>query len=770
MRIETQDFSHYQRELEDKIDKVLGDRAWGRIIPTLSRGGLKKLVPLLKHLTVVVNNFLESDSGESALFIKLPVEELAIGDKEQLEAYNCLSGVVLGCLATATSQEFKQRVRITLDSHILVEDSQYKVGDKFCCLTLKGQYLYSEVISREEGGVRLKFREKSNPKQAFAECKKDTFIRIDDFPVQERNGFKKICDDAQLVDDLPHLSKDYSKACMVVSYSPNNPKIPSISTHLIPPYICKNSFEDIDSCREILVFVGDKTYKDSIQSIYNEEAKKVIFIGSEFPNERRYNPKRYEFSHRELYRIINPTEKFRYPEIISLEFPWLEKVRLDLDNLLSNYKGESTFLEESMRKKITCAVLSRMVDADFNQDKLNVIREEFDEYSPFDSINGLNLSDDEYDELANLIQDWLQDLSFENEVNPKESWLRENLGSSLHISNGFNQPKRAIRRHSIDNNTFVISSRLSIYHNDISSLSLGCILRNRINPRIKVLYYKGLEDARRSSLERYIESEYLIYCSELRKRWTCKFTNSNEIRTVDTKDWEIEELRTLDEVSNESPKTRVQLYSVTCCNGEQLSLKGDVLLYVPDQDDWERCSLDGLSIKDGESVLIRYYQQPESFDDFIDEEQKKLVGKAAALWREQYQNEYKTLISREREESVLGRLKQELKMGEPLIRSYAEDKNDNKFLRSRKGMRRMCEWLIGKGRIKKDDAERVMFAQRINAQNVGMGKKLKEALIEYGLTGSVSDWLKEQENINIEELYSQSIIEVKVTQITRKQR
>ena len=276
--------------------------------------------------------------------------------------------------------------------------------------------------------------------------------------------------------------------------------IPIDDTLLPLPYKYSNEFIAKESSKEILAFVGDKTYQKNIQSIYNREAKKLLFIGSEFPYSKVHQPKCYELSYRELHEYIGQKGVFTFPKSCILEFPWLERAKNELEKILSDY--DNSTIEPILKKKIINYALAHMTSPDFDNETLRRIQEEYDEYWLY-NVTGSSLLEEG---LGDRILGWLQSLSFEGEVNPKKAWFDENkTEKAIFIPHTRHIPKRLIKKRLGEGNPFVIGT-LSIFNNDISSSALGYILRHQINPQITVLYYKEIEASRSFALKRYIES------------------------------------------------------------------------------------------------------------------------------------------------------------------------------------------------------------------------------------------------------------------------
>ncbi|WP_315333896.1 hypothetical protein [Porphyromonas endodontalis] len=768
--MEQQDWRTYTRELEEKINVVLEKRSWEKTIPQKA----KNLLPLFRHLTIAINSFLESDKSD--LFIKIPVEKLVFktgknDHQKEVDTHNLLSGTVLGCLATATSVVFKKNIHPNIESHILGDDAEFKENDTFCCRNLREdrKYIYARAVKEDVSKpLRLKFWKGNNlcynPEEMFNNyCDQDSFIRISDIPSQKRNGFNKIEKAVVLVDNLPSLNQEYGSATLVTAYTPENETIPINNTLLPLPYNCLNEFIAKESSKEILVFVGDKTYQKEMQSIYNREAKKLIFIGSEFPYSKVHQPKCYELSYRELHECIGQKNGFTLPKSCILEFPWLERAKNELEKILSDYDNGT--IEPILKKKVINYALAHMTSPDFDEETLQRMKDEYDEYWLY-NVTGASLLEEG---LGDRILDWLQDLSFEGEVNPKKAWLDENKREKFtFIPNTRHIQKKSIKKPLGEGNSFVIGT-LSIFNNDISSSALGYILRYQINPQITVLYYKEIEASRSFALKRYIESEDIIYRSELRKNWTLAWSNQTQELSNETS-YNGDDLQKLldesDYVSNR--QSEAQVFEMTCIDGSSFTSQGDILLWNDGKGYWDRSSLGDDDLQGEKRHLIRYYKQPQNFGSFIEKNRRETIEHYSKLWQKRFREEVRTQLVQKEEKEILRELGTELNVSDRLLKAYITPDSPNRFLRSHKDMNSMCKWLQRIGRLSDSERIAVLKARRSNSQNVSIGRALKSDLLEYSQTGVISESLNRQ-GVDIEALLKEAIIEVETVKISKKE-
>lgn len=765
-----EDWKKYQDKLNEKIDNILAQRGWGVTIPKTK----ENLLPLFKHLTVVVNTFLESDI-EDKLFIKVPVEELALeGEKDkddgnQTEAYNLFIGVILGCLATATSKEFQAKLRPKFESYTDVQG--YKEGDFFCCAARElGDPIYSYIRVKGDR-LQLRFHGYTSPRKTFDQlCDKDSFIYINikDIPFQKKATFDRISEAAGLVDKLPSLDKSYDSATLVTSHNPQNDCLPSLDTRLHLPYKHMNAYLPSEVSREILVFVGDKAYQHNIQSAYNGNIRKCIFIGSEFPNDGT-KPKCYELSHRELYGSIAPKVSFHNPIIVELDFPWLQDARKKLEDLLAKYND----LDSKTKVRIIHYALAPMCDPSFNQELLLRMQEKSVWAWLYDRVGG-----EPDEDLVDDIEAWLEALSFDKQVNPKQSWCSKYLKKDdTYVPSGWSVPKRKIKKVCGHSKAFVVGLHLG-FGKDIASSPLEYILRHQIAPKISVLFYKGIEDLRRRTLETYIANEERVYTSELRAKWTLSwqdvFPESSSVKVFAEPD-DLPELQDIWYKSN-STASEAQKFEVTCTSGKPVSLQGEILLWDEDDELWERCSLSDLlqeskSSEDLPQERIRYYQQPQCFVTLTED---KEVEKYSKKWQEAFRNEYSARLSSvagAKDEDVLEELKNDLGLKNSSLKAYIEGNSSSKFLKSEKDMLAMCDWLKSVGRISDSDVRAILQARRAYNSGTIVGKNLKSDLFEYIQAEKTSERLSlrlEDKGISIDSLIDEAIVEVEITNIKKK--
>lgn len=768
-----EDWRKYQNRLSIKIDRILSERGWDVTIPKTK----ENLLPLFKHLTVVVNSFLESKS-EDKLFIKVPVEEVGLkrgrntDDKNQIDAYNLLTGTILGCLATATSREFKAKLRPKFECYTDLQG--YEKDDCFCCVQKdpSSSKPICSYIKEDNGVLRLSFVDFTHPRKTFEMCDKDSFIYIAKPPEEEctekfvtkfTRKFTETQKEARLVDSLPSLDESYGSATLIAAYNPCNDCIPGLGSYLNVPYKHIKRYESKGLSREILVLVGDKVYSNSLQSIYNAGIKKCIFIGPEFPDYDRFKPKCYELSHRELYRSITPEVSFVDPKSVELDFPWLQDARKKLEEVLAKYDD----LDSKIKTRIIHYALAPMCNPNFDQESLRRIQEVNVWGWLYDIVGGEPDEDLEYD-----IESWLAALSFDEQVNPKRLWCDENQRELYLEFSGWSVPKRETKKVCGHSNSFVVG----VYwgsSKSISSSPLEYILRHQVAPKISVLFYKGIEDLRCRTFKTYIANEERVYTSELRDKWTLSwksvFPTSNFAPAK--LDDDLVELQEVWYKSNMAV-SEAQEFEVIRTSGEKVSLRGEILLYDEDDELWGEYSLREDLLSKSKSCRIKYYQQPQSFVALMED---KDVERYSGKWKDAFRNEFLTRFSSvagAKEESVLEDLRKEIGLTNQSLKSYAKGNSQNKFLRSKKGMRAMCNWLKSKGRISDSDVEAILQARRIyNSENIVLGKNLKSDLFEYILTGKTPERLRlllESKRISIESLMKEAIVEVEIKEIKKK--
>lgn len=816
-------WTKYNDSLNKEVSAQLKRHGWDKTIPELEGKHAKypSLEPLFRHIALIINRFLE-DEEPRYLFIKIPVEELApvdysegeANDKTQLEAYNLFSGMVLGCLATATAPAFKTTLHPRFTSHELGEG--YEENQHFCCLH-EGSDLYATTKRGQRGPLKLCFERKFDHRIAFERCDKDSFLRIAQKPKQAEAEYNKIKKEAELADALPELSRRYESATFVVNYDPENPKIPEPDGYLVTPYNLQKEFDSHpERCsRDILVFMGDKTYRDRWQEVRNGKTKKIIFIGTDYPDQDK-KTLCYELTPRELHNSIRLEKKeerekkekkkkgkgkkkghkpqednYKPAEVCELDFPWLEESASELRSKLKGFLHDGEALSPKQVNRLISYLTAPMLRAEFDAEELERIKEADYVYTLSSVLRegGESLRD----ELIELVEDWLEGLSFEGQ-NPKREWMEQNPGYMPALNNKGYIRKRDIRRAEPDQHKFVISS-LSIYKNDISATALGYILRHRVRPEVKVLYYKGLEEVRLNALNSYHAEEECILGAELRRRWTLALEQPKNEKSAQAKAYgkaELDEEQGLLEASllsyTGSSSSSRESYKVISTDGENPTLSGEVLWAETTTDAalvWRRMTLEDLydklrepeeaeeeetSLAGKPTYKLRYYKNPDSLGELLELEHEKEVERMSELWKDRLKEERDKRKSKHRDEvQAREELSRELGLTPNMVAEYVSE-TKNKFLRGSEDMKRVCRKLIDWGRLNEEQGKHIMLMRRLHKQNVRRGKELKSALFAL-LTGEMTDtselegWLKK--GVSLKELLAKCIVEIEVKSIEK---
>lgn len=730
-------------KLDDKIHKETEKNGWAFLLPKAPES-LPCFKYLQEHIAYLILNFLNGDMKE--LFIRIPVEDFANrknngNDSLQKETFVNIGGVIMGCLNLATIESAFESIKVPIGVAYKKESlgnvGWYNVGDVFF---ESNKEVYIECT--RENHVRIykakdsSYRYKTGEKEELI-SQSDAIYRINEIPGQSKNGAEQLKESIKQLHVLRAMSesvKQYKNATFITynTYVPDNDNIPSSSRFLSSPVkviSTKDNVEDLKT--EIIVVYGDKFYQNRMDDYRSaRNARKIIYIGSEYDERIYQNIPQYPFSFREIYRYCAPRNVgYNKVKCEFFDFPWLNKTLDNLNQLLESLARYDETLTSEYQQKIKRYLLSFFTDASFGKERLDEFKKNFN--ADFLDEKEL-LNNDSLDETIEKLLEWIRNLEYDSSSNPKMEYInrvRPNL--TLYKYDNYIRRIKALVGY---NNRIVIDApsyrEAGIIARD---KAFKFILRHCLFAQVTGLYYSA-EKKFADRLQKFIADEVKVYCHEMRKEYGTNLVLEPDIETSIEEDvLRIEDF--MEDFSSDfndwKPTTKQKVVTVVFDDGTSAIVDGEVLL---DNDgDLERISIENL--RDIAGNRIYYYQKPENFDKLI----KAYVNLPENADVDYYSSLWKNALLKyidiqqgigEKKKDIIKRIYERTKIKESIIKPYTKENCNSKFMKRR--MNAMCDFLKSEKLISESDARYICAAQRmVMKENTSFGRMIKNEALSY---------------------------------------
>lgn len=730
-------------KLDNKIHEIVEKKGWTSLLPKAPES-LPCFKSFQEHIAYLIMKFLNGDMKE--LFIQIPVEDFANrknsgNDSLQKETFVNIGGVIMGCLNLTTIESAFESIKVpdgvAYKKKSLGDVDWYNLGDVFF-ESNKGVYIeckkenHVRIYRAHDGGLISRKEEKEE-----LISRSTAIYRINEIPVQLQNGAEQLKESIRQLHVLRALSesvKQYKNATFITynSYVPENEDIPSNSRFLSSPInviSTKDGVEDLKT--EIIVVYGDKFYKhrmDDYRSTRN--AKKIIYIGSEYDRRIYQNIPNYPFSYREIYRYCAP-RNLVYNEVKCefFEFPWLNKTLDNLDELLHILAENDETLTSEYQNKIKRYLLSFFTDASFTKDRLIEFKKNFDA-DVFDEKE--LLSNDSLDETIEGLLKWIRNLEYDSSSNPKMEYINE-INPICTLCKYDNYVRRVKALVGYDNKIVIDAAS---YRKDgiiARDKAFKFILKHCLFAEVTGLYY-SVEKKFAERLQKYIADEMKVYCHEIRK----KYGTNLELELNAENPIEEDGLRIEDFIEDFSsgfydwkPTERQKVVTVIFDDGTTAIVDGEVLL---DNDgDLERVSIEDMKKLMGQKIY--YYQKPENFDNlikaYVNLPENADVDFYSSLWKNALLKYIDTRkVIGEKKKDIIKRIFEYTKIKESILNSYTNKNCNSKFMKRR--MNAMCDFLKSEKLLSESEAKYICAAQRmVMKENTSLGRRIKNEALSY---------------------------------------
>ena len=289
------------------------------------------------------------------------------------------------------------------------------------------------------------------------------------------------------------------------------------------------------------------------------------------------------------------------------------------------------------------------------------------------------------------------------------------------------------------------------------------ILRYHMFTNITVLYYTNEEYARKQLIN-YINKEFEYYRDELRVSLKTDLELEPQIIEV-LPSW-IDGFFDDEYKFNESISAQSQKCKVTFNDGTYDNIDGDVIVDLGEE------GYEVMNIRDCEKdMVISYYSGITNIDDMILHYAKyanqwELVIKYSNLWKQKFMDVYQSLIADGLSKSEAIRdISNSCGLKRDRVKAYCEE-NNHRFLRSKKEMRAVLNFLASRELLTDDDKRNTIHAMYYsNNIPLTFGTALKKELYDYFMNEKAStpilDELCQNNTFKKEEIFSSTIVQNK---------
>ena len=699
------------------------------------------------------------------MFIQVPLEELANrnrnNDNLQIETFRKIVGTAATCLFLSTSKCILQKKDVKDDFENRIECGRFY----FAHNKNIGNIILHCVTSNDWCSIRDDYYDCSNPPK-FA----DNYPRFHNnqyvlfykpkgkAPTTVNDCFLNNCDTIfeikgeitrkhQAIDqmrrEITSLQSlqlfsccQYNSAALVTKkrYNPLNENL-SIESKYFETISLVNDINIIKrkSRTEIIVAMGDDMYHNRLQAYRARGLKKIIYIGTESPNE---SIQTYPFTCREMYRYCAPNNNedfsFKEPVIINgLNFPWLEQQLENLKIKLANLSQYDDMLLES-QDDIVLFFRSIFSDIHFNKERWCNRKQRIDDL--LTKIVSIECKSDTIESIIN----WAKTVEFNEESNPKEKAIANLKLRNPIIIGKYDSYKTAIKKLVRYNNSIVIDSASFSTKSGISrDTAYRFVISNHLFPKVYALYYEH-ENHYANRLRWFLNKEFTYYNNQLRTDYSTNIELAeNEKRASSLEDIELTDWET-DAMLWWSSENKVTCF--TFDDGDSLNLDGDILVF--EDDAYDRITIsetDEASIK-GKKIL--FYQNPDIFEEYkkaYQAQAEQEIDKYSRLWQQAIHNYYEQELRSNPEQQIINTIESQTGIKTSVFKKYLTGDCINKFFGKPRHMQSMCRFLVDKKMLASAEADMVRKAKQLHSQSsTQFGKDLKNEVLSYkqGLDGN----------------------------------
>ncbi len=720
-----------------------------------------------EHLMYVIMSFLQEENPNNSpqeLFIQIPVQEFANleadngNDLLQCETFQKTTGTIATCLIISTIESILNKYKMTDNQLQVINRHNWEEGTSILAELDDGAKIFTwkswtrprsmretlYTTGRIHLGTCWGYKDNNKIIRSKLKGVQNVFF-INQCKRYIREDVKSDLDQIRHIGNLQDTARQYSSAALVHigNYPPINDNVP-VGSRYFDTIRYENSINSIMRAdhTDIIVALGDRKYLNRRQEFRRRAFKKIIYIGSEAP---AVDIPVYSFSYRELYRYCAPTGcRFTEPQMIrNIDFPWMDDKLDELHKLLDNLSDTDDTLTGDIKTRIIRLFRSRFSSIDFckkywEEEKYNV---EIDIDCASDTIDA--------------IKEWCEQLEYDSGTNPKAEVIAKlNPRPDLvydkywrkHLV--YDDRTQSFKKDSAISNRYVSELKSLLGENnhiliDCATYSSGIndfplykaykhLLKYHFYAHVTALYYSREDDYAKGLLW-FLNKELDCYDSEMRHRYGTAIDRNqitDEVETVSDQIFTLADFQDANDSQNRWSDSESRQTIVTFSDGREERIDGDVLVIDGDAIRRERIQKYKDEDFEGNEVEILYYKTPDNFDQFMTAYFDFPEGADIKHFEDLWKNALRMYVSVGNRREMIEEICNETHIDKNKIRRYLNEKCSNKFLGSRREMRRMCLFLSQKGSLPDSEITWVMAAKKAYDEYKPTGGRLKDEVLE----------------------------------------
>ena len=329
-------------------------------------------------------------------------------------------------------------------------------------------------------------------------------------------------------------------------------------------------------------------------------------------------------------------------------------------------------------------------------------------------INNMELEDI----VVERLEEWLDALSYESDSNPKQDYANSIKSENKKIVT----PNRSIVRQVQGAWGYSVIMDAPVHSGDHTQADqITTVLRYHNFAKVEGLYYKDVESALMAYTKRKLLQDSLY---------------ENKIPSVSSNDISGFTLDDYMAVSEDMTAMLAQTYSrtqITFSDGTIVNIDGKVLQRSTDSEKWTLESLEDVEAPQGKEIT--YYLQDSSlfyrlFKIHLGLPNDGDIDTYSALWHDKLRDS----LGDSEEKKLL--FCEKVGISHLVLKNQLEGKS--RFLRKTQKMLKALDILVSDGNISEEQKEYIMAARKcMNSESIAFGTKLKSALLNYRMNGTI---------------------------------
>ena len=671
-----------------------------------------ELYQLYQRIAYIILKFLQSE--EKILFLQFPLEDLR--NKETTNAKQTHWDDICDVIAFAIRLSMKSEE--LQPSQLSYPGKWYNNGDNFLLLPSKGKYPF--YFLKAENSLSFYCTKPNfypiNPSGNDLITTAKAIYKLTEAPTQLTRVYNDCLKEIDLLNCGAVESKIFSSAVAICSAYGKKP--PHAGKYVKPVVDIRRPNPRYPNS-DILAIVGDKAFGHIQGAVGSIEpygpTKKLIVFGTQ-PNVPllESEPVTITLSFQEMHKYC-ALKKVEYydPKFVEIEFPWLKNALDGLSKILNGYSDQLGDTSKHIYNYASYILAS----IELSKGYLVKFKECFKKLID----TGISTA---HPEISESIKDWLDELSYDSDSNPKQDYNRRISGTIiLHRNRSILRQLRNFKNREKYGNILILDSPRHDYMGETHPIS--DVMRYHLFPQLHCLYYKGIETSIMNQAKGNIGKDPFFSEVDVSKELQVEEANEVNLQDYDQESY----LR--DAYSSVYGAERIDIVFKDD-SYEQLS--GDVLLSKKDE------SLESIPVSDimePKGKVITYYSQNNNnqeifkklFNNYYDFTEDKGIDYYVEFW----QHALKELI-KQTDKNSLDSLCKQLNITKAVLNNHIDGKS--KFMTKAK-FTKVLNMLVVKKLITEEELNYIKNAQSfLNSNSSSFGRKLKDALYRFRINGN----------------------------------